>query len=157
MRIVWLVVLDACSRPGAGIDQNASPNATNVVFVWAFVRNPFLRRASMVRYCMEGHICDACAKDDCGRCSNQHCASMYPNVVSPDDESYVDYIGHTETLHDDLTEIFLEVQRRFRNATGKGIRWYNSTDMTSIQVNKATHSRITEKDTSLEAFARCPG
>ncbi|CAK0802129.1 unnamed protein product, partial [Prorocentrum cordatum] len=126
-------------------------------FVFAFVRNPYSRRLSMVKYCMKGRMCEACLSPSCGTCSLKHCQAMYSNLVASDDSSYVDFVGHTETMAADMDTVFHEINRRFLERTGKSIAWRNDSEVTSMLVNKATGHQLIESNTSFSAFVACPG
>jgi len=82
---------------------------------------------------------------------------MHPHIVSPLNDSYVDFIGHTETMSDDLKTVFSKIQQRHLQETGQGIQWHNTTDLTSLWVNKARGVGIMEEHSSFQSFLNCPG
>ena len=97
-------------------------------FVFTFVRDPVARRVSAIEYCgVQGYGtkrgCDRCGAghlhlglengtsrvsthvSTCGSCSSWHCAPQHSSVLSPSGHSYVDYVGHTENLADDMVSV----------------------------------------------------
>ena len=94
-------------------------------FVFAVVRNPYARRASMVRYCgvAGGDLVRGIPyRAGCGSCASIHCTPVAPALLRGN-STLVDFVGRVESLQADLETILNEVQRR----NGRGIEWRNTT------------------------------
>lgn len=71
-------------------------------FVFAFVRDPLARRASITSYCQMGHWCESCGiQSHCGRCTEIHCRSQFVQLFMGS-LPVVDFVGRTEKLGEDL-------------------------------------------------------
>lgn len=112
-------------------------------FVFSFLREPAARAVSMVQYCAIGwhrHSsgCKACDTNGCGMCPWNHCEPQYDRLFSPSGRAYVDYLGHVETLSDDMHEVIAAVRARYFARTGETLEVYNPrnrSDVAAIRVN----------------------
>ena len=144
-----LHLLDHGQREGSDCVHELPPREKwRDYFVFGFVRNPYARRASMVRYCNIGGGELARGMPlaaGCGRCSRIHCApaaaalSVRGHAGTPllrRNASLVDFVGHTETLREDLERVLHAVQAR----AGRAIAWRNATPAggTSLRANAAS-------------------
>jgi hypothetical protein len=109
------------------------PNVWDDYFVFTVVRNPWARRESMMHYC---DVRDIRAGHDkhCGRCSLVHCKPYGPGIMSPDGASFVDFVGHSENLNNDMETILHEVAKRYAQTNdGQSISWLNTTLQTDAE------------------------
>ena len=111
-------------------------------FVFVYVREPSSRRLSTVTYCSTSprgsRGCDKlCASSrGCGRCTPNHCVPLHPYVVTASNESFVDFVGYTETLNSDFRTALMTVSYRHEQRTGSPIAWHPFNLETSVNPSK---------------------
>jgi len=134
---------DIVSRADCVKDIHQISSTFHDYFVFSFLRHPAERAASMVQYCAINWRnrtgCKQCESRGCGVCPPNHCGPQFPRLFSRSGRAYVDYIGHVETLGEDMKEILSIISARHVVRTGgspiKFTNPHNRSDITDIRVN----------------------